>query len=74
MLLATREEEELDMLDAASAAAARQGDPNPQAYLEEESRLACQLILRPGDGGLVVRLPEDVTNMLEVPLWMRPLR
>jgi hypothetical protein len=43
-------------------------------YLAENSRLACQLVLRAEDDGLELSLPEDVTNVLEVPLWMRGSR
>ena len=45
-----------------------------EEYLREHSRLACQLVMRKEDNGLVVRLPDDVTNMLEVPLWLRGSR
>ena len=62
------------MLDTAATAAARQPDADlaaAQAYQDEASRLACQLELRAEDGGLVITLPEDVLNVLEVPLWLR---
>lgn len=67
--LAPREEDELDMLDDA----ALQADSLEAAetYLSDESRLACQLTLRPEDDGLVIELPEDIVNMMEVPLFMR---
>ena len=75
--LEPRSEDEDDMLDSAASAAARQPDADPQvaeAYLAEESRLACQLRLRAEDAGLEVALPEDVLNILEVPLWLRGSR
>lgn len=70
--LAEREEDELDMLDTA----ALQADDRELAmsYLDDASRLACQLTLRAEDDGLVIELPEDVVNMLEIPLWMRGSR
>lgn len=37
----------------------------------DRSRLSCQLRLWEEHDGLEVKLPESVTNMLEVPLWMR---
>lgn len=43
-------------------------------YLDENSRLACQLVLRKEDEGLELTLPDDVLNMLEVPLWLRGSR
>ena len=75
--LPPRSEDEDDMLDTAASAAARQPDADPDvadAYLDEASRLACQLELRPEDSGLVVTLPDDVLNVLEVPLWLRGSR
>mgnify|MGYP002839275696 CR=1 FL=1 len=56
---------------------ARQPDADEDAaaaYVDESSRLACQLLLRPEDSGLVVALPDDVLNILEVPLWLRGSR
>jgi ferredoxin len=75
--LPPRGEEEEDMLDTAASAAARQPDADADAadaYLAPESRLACQLVLRAGDDGLEVTLPDDVLNILEVPLWLRGSR
>lgn len=73
--LVAREEEEEDMLDTAATAASRQhGEGAGDVYLADESRLACQVVLRPGDDGLVITLPEDVLNVLEVPLWLRGSR
>jgi 2Fe-2S ferredoxin len=75
--LPDRGEDEEDMLDTAATAAAVQegGDASAgDAYLNESSRLACQLVVRPGDDGLVVQLPDDVLNVLEVPLWLRGSR
>lgn len=72
--LPPRSDDEEDMLDTAATAAARQPDADlaaAQAYQDEASRLACQLELRAEDGGLVITLPEDVLNVLEVPLWLR---
>ena len=71
--LPPRGDDEADMLDVAAAAAAKLSgdDAAADAYLSEASRLACQITLRPEDDGLVVTLPEDVTNVLEVPLWLR---
>jgi ferredoxin-2, mitochondrial len=78
--LPPREEDEEDMLDSAATAAQRlaEGSDEPidddqiaADFLGESSRLACQIVLRPQDDGLVVALPDDVTNMLEVPLWLR---
>lgn len=74
--LAPRSEDEEDMLDTAAMAAAR-GNEDAMAnitYLEDHSRLACQLVLRAEDSGLAVELPDDVTNVLEVPLWLRGSR
>ena len=67
--LAAREEDELDMLD--SAALQADSLAAAETYLSDGSRLACQLTLRAEDDGIVVELPGDVVNMLEVPLWMR---
>ena len=75
--LPPRGEQEEDMLDTAATAASRQPDADEDAaaaYLDENSRLACQLVLRPQDDGLIVRLPDDVLNILEVPLWLRGSR
>ena len=74
--LPPREEEEEDMLDTAATAAARQGGDASIAdeFLADASRLACQVVLRPEDDGMVVTLPEDVLNVLEVPLWLRGSR
>jgi ferredoxin len=76
-----REEEEEDMLDVAATAAAKLADADEDAnaalldqYLDGASRLACQWELRPSDDGLVIELPEDVCNVLEVPLWLRGSR
>ena len=72
--LPPRSEDEEDMLDTAVMAASRQPDADAEAavaYLDENSRLACQLSLRRDDAGLVVTLPDDVLNILEVPLWLR---
>ena len=60
---------ELDMLD--SAALQADSLAAAETYLSDGSRLACQLTLRAEDDGIVVELPGDVVNMLEVPLWMR---
>ena len=67
------------MLDTAATAAARlQGHgaapTAAEAYTTESSRLACQITLRPEDSGLIVALPDDVLNILEVPLWLRGCR
>ena len=71
------------MLDTAAAASAKlaggDGDCDLSAsvldsYLSENSRLACQWELRAEDDGLVIALPDDVCNMLEVPLWLRGSR
>jgi len=43
-------------------------------FLGDASRLSCQVVLRPEDDGLAVLLPPDVTNVLEVPLWLRGQR
>ena len=74
--LPERQEEEEDMLDVAAAAAARSADAEGAAdhYLDATSRLGCQITLRREDDGLVIRLPDDVTNVLEVPLWLRGSR
>ena len=78
--LGERADDEEDMLDSAVAAAQRQAgdgadvDAIAEEYLRERSRLACQLVMRKEDNGLAVRLPNDVTNMLEVPLWLRGSR
>lgn len=74
--LQPREEEEEDMLDVAATAAARQGgdDSLADSYLNDDSRLACQIVLRSSDDGLVVEMPDDVLNVLEVPLWLRGSR
>ena len=40
-------------------------------YMAPRSRLSCQLRLGPEHQGLVVRLPELLINMMEIPLWMR---
>ena len=78
--LSERADDEEDMLDSAVAAAQRQAgdgadvDAIAEEYLRERSRLACQLVMRKEDNGLAVRLPNDVTNMLEVPLWLRGSR
>ena len=76
VLLPERGEDEEDMLDTAASAAMRQNndDALADAYLDEKSRLSCQLVLRTADDGLVVTLPEDVLNVLEVPLWLRGSR
>jgi len=73
--------DELDMLDSAAAAISRQADAAgedgaavAEVYLADKSRLACQLVLREEDDGLELTLPEDVLNMLEVPLWLRGSR
>ncbi|KAJ1456896.1 hypothetical protein M885DRAFT_516473 [Pelagophyceae sp. CCMP2097] len=70
-------EGELDMLDTAATALSMQwpdASAKAEAFRFETSRLACQVTLRPGDDGLVVALPEDVCNVLEVPLWLRGSR
>ena len=77
--LLPHEEDEEDMLDTAATAAARlQGHgaapTAAEAYTTESSRLACQITLRPEDSGLIVALPDDVLNILEVPLWLRGCR
>jgi len=79
--LLPREDDELDMLDSAAAAISRQADAAgedgaavAEVYLADKSRLACQLVLREEDDGLELTLPEDVLNMLEVPLWLRGSR
>jgi len=74
--LTPRSEDEEDMLDVAAGAAAHQSGDDSVAdeYLADSSRLGCQLTLRHSDDGLVVTLPDDVTNVLEVPLWLRGSR
>jgi len=75
--LPPRDEDETDMLDTAAAAAVRQpGAPDDagDAFLADDSRLACQITLRASDSGLEVTLPDDVLNILEVPLWLRGSR
>ncbi len=75
--LLPRAEDEEDMLDTAATAAQNLGsgdDTTMEAYLSERSRLACQVVLRPEDDGLAIELPDDVTNVLEVPLWLRGSR
>ena len=69
------------MLDTAATAAAaieQQGDEARadimNEYLQLNSRLACQWLLRPADDGLEIQLPDDVTNVLEVPLSLRGSR
>jgi ferredoxin len=71
------------MLDAAASASIREAAAEEgteaqrgimDAYFHESSRLACQLVLRAEDDGMRLALPDDVTNMLEVPLWMRGTR
>ena len=70
--LPPRSDDELDMLDVAAGAAAHQsGDDAAESYLADNSRLACQIRIRDCDEGMVVALPDDVTNVLEVPLWLR---
>jgi 2Fe-2S ferredoxin len=71
--LPPKSEEEEDMLDTAATAAARLGG-EAEAYLAESSRLACQLVIQREHDGLVLELPDDVTNVLEVPLWLRGSR
>ena len=73
--LAPRSVEEEDMLETAGTAAEKQGGADAERFLEPSSRLACQITLRaPQDQGLHVLLPEDVVNVLEVPLWLRGQR
>ena len=76
-LLPEREDDELDMLDTAAMAAQRTqqlDDAGVEQYLMPNSRLACQLVLQPEHDGLEVTLPDDVCNVLEVPLWLRNSR
>ena len=76
-----REDEEIDMLETAVTAVLRTNTLEGAAaervedeYLGHRSRLACQLAIRAEDEGLVVTLPDDVLNVLEVPLWLRGSR
>ena len=70
-----RSEEEEDMLDTAATAHAKMvGNTVLESFLADDSRLACQWILRKEDDGLTIELPDDVCNMLEVPLWLRGSR
>ena len=34
----------------------------------EKSRLACQIELKKDLDGIIIELPEDVTNMMEIPV------
>ena len=76
--LQQRSEDEEDMLDTAATAAERLGSGRSEnvadEYLSDNSRLACQFTLQAEHDGLVLTLPEDVTNVLEVPLWLRGSR
>ena len=49
-------------------------DAAVEQYLVASSRLACQLVLQPEHDGLEITLPDDVCNVLEVPLWLRNSR
>jgi ferredoxin len=71
--LPPRDEDEEDMLDGAAAAAKHldESADTDTTFLSATSRLACQIVLRAEDEGLTIALPDDVTNMLEVPLWLR---
>ena len=71
-----RSEDEEDMLDVAASATARQRNDESvmDGFLAESSRLGCQLTLTEQDHGLIIALPDDVTNVLEVPLWLRGSR
>ena len=69
-----------DGVDAAGAAvgAADADEDAVASYLDESSRLACQVYLRREDAGLVVALPDDVlhavgatTLALELPAALR---
>ena len=59
------EEDEEDMLDSA----ANQQD-EPEDFLEH-ARLGCQIELTAAMDGMVVQVPELMTNMMEIPLWLR---
>lgn len=82
--LAARGDDELDMLEVAATATGRirlaAGTAMESSPIEENpflalnSRLSCQIELREDDDGLEVTLPADVTNALEVPLWLRGQR
>ena len=73
--LRPRGEEEEDMLDTAATATERLGNDHMAGeYLLDASRLACQLTLQAEHDGLILTLPDDVTNVLEVPLWLRGSR
>ena len=65
----SRDDDETEMLEQA----ADQEDDEEEAedYMAPRSRLSCQLRLGPEHQGLVVRLPELLINMMEIPLWMR---
>ena len=77
LALPEREDDELDMLETAAIAAQRTqqlDDAAVEQYLMPSSRLACQLVLQPEHDGLEITLPDDVCNVLEVPLWLRNSR
>jgi 2Fe-2S ferredoxin len=57
--------DEEDMLDSASN---QQDDPD--GYLEN-SRLGCQIKLTSEMDGMEIMVPEIMTNMMEIPLWLR---
>eukprot|EP00466_Bigelowiella_natans_P008414 jgi/Bigna1/146787/aug1.121_g21495 len=62
------EENELDMLE--SAADQEETEDAKNEFLRN-ARLACQIEISPEMDGASIVLPENATNMLEVPLWMR---
>eukprot|EP00746_Dinoflagellata_sp_MGD_P018343 gnl/MRDRNA2_/MRDRNA2_142533_c0_seq1.p1 gnl/MRDRNA2_/MRDRNA2_142533_c0~~gnl/MRDRNA2_/MRDRNA2_142533_c0_seq1.p1 ORF type:complete len:195 (+),score=28.19 gnl/MRDRNA2_/MRDRNA2_142533_c0_seq1:76-660(+) len=66
--LEQRSDPELDMLESANDQASAKGEG-----LEgmDRSRLSCQIDLCAALDGLEITLPEDVINVMEVPLWLR---
>lgn len=45
-------------------------EDDPDAFLEN-ARLSCQVVLTEKMQNAVITIPEDLHNMLEVPLWLR---
>jgi len=68
--LAPVEEAELEMLESAADQASN-GDPDVVEEILKNFRLACRVEITVEMSGIEINLPDDVTNMLEVPLWMR---
>ena len=64
------EYEEEDMLESA-AGQAEEDDTEDNVESFTRSRLSCQIKLDKDHDGLEAYIPENLYNMLEVPLWMR---